>query len=429
MFTILHPPRHRSASIDLRYPGLEDPASLRPQNHPSTSGRGAGGEGRREGRLAFLILLIFLLTACADPTAAPTSTPTPRPAHPAATSTPVAAEPTPALTPTWTPVPVEPDSLRQAAGQRGIYIGAAVDTAYMFAEPRYAAVLGGQFSMLTPETEMKFNAIEPRQGRFDFSAGDKLLEFARANHMVVRGHVLAWHQAIPAWFAEGDFSRDESIAILHDFITATVSHYRGQVVSWDVVNEAIYDDGSYRKSLWYQRIGPEYVELAFQWAHEADPDAVLFYNDYGIDDLNPKSNAVYALLEELKAKGIPVGGVGLQMHLRADFPPRPGSVKANMERFADLGLAVHITEMDVSTFFVHINPETRLKEQANVYSQIAGVCLEVHACGALVLWGVADKHTWLRDFFGPDDAPLLYDDYYRPKPAYDALRAALDPSP
>jgi endo-1,4-beta-xylanase len=375
-----------------------------------------------------LIGLAVGLTSCGRPAdAAPDATSTHRP-KPTSTGAP-AATPTPVLTPTWTPIPTAGDTLRAASSVRGIYVGAAVDTAYLFGEPRYMNLLGREFNMLVPETEMKLDLVEPHQGKFDFAPADKLMAFAQANGMAVRGHVLVWHQAIPAWFTGGKFNRDESIQVLHDFISTTVGRYRGQVVAWDVVNEALYDDGGLRKSIWLDRIGPDYIELAFQWAHEADPDAVLFYNDYGIDGSNPKSNAVYKLLKGLKDKGVPVGGVGLQMHIRGDLPPTAGSMKANMERFGELGLSVHVTEMDVSTTYMSGNFEAKLRQQGRVYSQVAGTCLEVKACTALVVWGISDKHTWLRSFLSRDEHPLLFDDYYRYKPAYDGLLGALQDIP
>jgi len=290
-------------------------------------------------------------------------------------------------------------------------------------------VLGQNFDMITPETEMKFDAVEPQPGQFDFSGADKLVTFARANHMAVRGHVLVWHQAIPAWFANGSYDRDESIQVLHDLIDAEVGHFRGQVLAWDVVNEALFDDGSYRKSIWLDRIGPDYVTMAFQWAHQDDPSALLFYNDYGIEALNTKSNAAYALLKGLKQEGVPIDGVGFQMHIRADAPPVQASVQANMERFAALGLAVHITEMDVSTAYLRGTPDQQMSQQGQVYQQMAGACLAVKACGALVVWGVSDRHTWLRSFLDPNERPLLFDDDYQAKPAYAYLLAALQYMP
>jgi endo-1,4-beta-xylanase len=286
-------------------------------------------------------------------------------------------------------------------------------------------IVGREFNLLTPETEMKFDLIEAQRGQLNFVPADQIMTFAAANAMAVRGHTLVWHKSLPDWLAQGKFSRDEMITILHDYITSVVGHFKGKIAAWDVVNEAVYDDGRLRKGVWLDRIGPDYAEMAFRWAHEADPGALLFYNDYGMEELNTKSNAVYKLVKGWRAKGVPIDGVGLQMHIRADAAPRPGSMQANMERFGALGLAVQITEMDVSTSYLRGTPESRLQKQAQTVQTIANTCLSVKPCSALVVWGVTDKYTWLHSFLGPGDKPLLFDDTYQPKPAYDALLAAL----
>jgi endo-1,4-beta-xylanase len=378
-------------------------------------------QSRVVATLMFMLIGVGIASCGSPPSPTATGTPTPVPATGTPVVTPIAMQ-----TPTWTPIPGSANSLRAAAEKRGLHIGAAINSSHLFSEQEYMDTLGREFNMFTPETEMKFDQISPERGKYNFETADRIVAFAEANRMAIRGHALVWHLAIPAWVANGKFSRDETINILHEYISTMVGHYKGRIYQWDVVNEGVYDDGRFRRSLWLDEIGPEYIEMAFRWAHEADPAALLFYNDYSLDDLNTKSNAVYRLAKDLRAKGVPWDGIGFQMHIRADAYPRPGSVKANMERFAALGMVVQITELDVSTHYVFGAPEARLKKQAQTYHDMAATCLSVNACLGVVTWGITDKYTWLHDFYGPDDRPLLFDESYKPKPAYDALLAVLN---
>jgi endo-1,4-beta-xylanase len=210
------------------------------------------------------------------------------------------------------------------------------------------------------------------------------------------------------------------IEILREHVTTVVGRYRGRIVAWDVVNEAVADDGSLRDTIWSRGIGPEYVEMAFRWAHEADPDALLFYNDYGGEGLGRKSDGIYGLVGDLVARGVPVHGVGLQMHVSLGWSPRPQDVAANVARLAELGLEVHVTEMDVR--IKAPVTEEELAQQARVYRDLLQVCLSAQSCKAFLLWGFTDRHSWIPHFFTGWDAALIYDEAYRPKPAYDMLR-------
>ena len=321
--------------------------------------------------------------------------------------------------------PTPAPSLRALAQARGIAIGAAVGPQYLRDEPAYAETLGREFSMLTPENVMKFGLVHPQPDRYDFADADFIVDFAEAHDMQVRGHNLVWHFQLPTWLTEGTWTRDELIDILREHITTVVGHYRGRVAAWDVVNEAVGDDGSLRDSIWLRGIGPDYVDMAFRWAHEADPDAMLFYNDYAGEGLGTKSDAIYALVQGLLERGVPIDGVGLQMHVSLRWSPRPQDVAANMERLGALGLQVHITEMDVAIQGAPGSVEERLAAQANVYRDMMDVCLNSSACKAFVTWGLTDRHSWVPLFTGNPDAPLLFDESYRPKPAYYAIMDAL----
>jgi len=208
---------------------------------------------------------------------------------------------------------------------------------------------------------------------------------------------------------------------MKDHIFTVVSHYRGQVNMWDVVNEAIGNDGKMRDTLWYRDIGPDYLDWAFRWAHEANPQAHLFYNDYGAEGLNLKSDAVYSLVKGMLQRGVPIYGVGLQMHTSILNAPVKQDVIANMNRLAALGLKVQITEMDVQIQGDTRPMAQRLTAQAKVYSDMLHVCLVVKTCESFVMWGFTDRYTWIPSATGHPDAPLIFDTNYRPKPAYTSM--------
>lgn len=314
-------------------------------------------------------------------------------------------------------------SLRKLATPRNVWIGTAVAPEPLRCEPAYAGVLGREFSMVTTENALKFGPVHPARDRYDFEAADAIVKFAESNDMWVRGHTLVWHIQQPAWLEEGKWTRDELIEVLREHITTVVGRYRGRIAAWDVVNEAIEEDGTLRDTLWLQVIGPEYIELAFRWAHEADPDALLFYNDYACEGLGCKSDAVYALVQGMLERDVPIHGVGLQSHLVLASPPDLEGVRANIERLGDLGLLVHVTEMDVR---MQGEPtEAKLKRQAQMYGEFLETCLAAENCTAFVLWGFTDRHSWIPGFQPGWGSALIFDESYQPKPAYEALRGVL----
>jgi endo-1,4-beta-xylanase len=319
--------------------------------------------------------------------------------------------------------------LRDLADANDIYIGAAVYTSHLN-DLLHGEVLSTQFNMLTPENEAKFCELQPRRGNFDFTRLDQLVAFAEEHNMTVRGHTLLWHQCLPDWVANGDFTREEAIGIMRDHIYTVVGRYKGRIPIWDVVNEGI-DGSTLRRTPWQQFIGDDYMDLAFQFAHEADPDALLYYNDYGAEGLNAKSDAIYEAVADMVQRGIPIHGVGLQAHITLnDTQPNrwlePEKLAANIQRLGELGLQVQITEMDVK--YQGDANERMLRWQAADYYRFMEVCLDSEYCSGFVVWGVTDKFTWLRSpqfYDNPTVNPLLFDDSYQPKPAYFALAALL----
>ncbi|MGE5326705.1 MAG: endo-1,4-beta-xylanase [Deltaproteobacteria bacterium] len=327
---------------------------------------------------------------------------------------------------TPTPTPTPTITLRQAATPHGIVVSAAADSSHL-SETNYANVLGSEFSGLEPENEMKFDAVEQTQGIFTYTGPDQLVAFAQAHSMSVRGHTLVWHQALPAWVTSGGFSIAQLNDILQTHIANEVGHYATKVYAWDVVNEAFNDDGTVRSTIWYDQPGigfagqgTKYIEQALDWAHTADPNAKLFYNDYGAEMINAKSNAIYAMAQDFKTRGVPLDGIGFQFHIDLSFDNSTTltSVASNFKRFADLGMQVHITELDIA---LNSSTASAFNSQAKLYGELATICAQQPACTLFQTWGFTDKYSWIPAFRPGWGWALLWDAIYQKKPAYTSV--------
>jgi endo-1,4-beta-xylanase len=341
---------------------------------------------------------------------------------------------------TW----ISAQTLRELADQRGIAISTAAQSG-LLSDSTYATVLAREYNTLEPENDMKWGAIQYQQGVFDFSGGDALVNFAQVHGMRVRGHNLLWHAYNPSWLVNSDgsarsnFTPAQLSQILHNHITAVAQHFAGKVYAWDVVNEAFSDGASnngpppgLRDSLWYNKPGiglldTAYIEQAFRWAHEADPAALLFYNDYSTEGLGAKSDLVYKMAKDFRARGVPLDGIGLQLHVLATGFPENADIDANIARLSALGLQVHITELDVR---IPAPPSANdLAIQAARYQAIAQICLKYPACTAIQTWGFTDAHSWIPSVFKGYGAALPFDAAYQPKPSYTALLNTLKTTP
>ncbi len=313
--------------------------------------------------------------------------------------------------------------LRASAERKNFYIGAAVGMHPFHTESIYRDTLKREFNIIVAENVFKWEEIHPGRNSYNFTDTDALVNFAEANGMKVRGHTLVWHSQLPSWLTNGNFTRDELITILQDHIKTVVGRYKGKIVAWDVVNEAIADGGGYRtESFWYQKLGTDYIKLAFQFAREADPDTKLYYNDYANEDLNAKSNAIYNLLVGLKNEGVAVHGAGWQMHMENGFRVPPSFI-ANAQRLAQIGLEISITELDVRVPLP--TNAAAFQEQAETYKSILNFCLSQPNCKALLTWGFTDKYSWIPGFFTGTGEALLFDSNYQAKPAYKGLQEVL----
>jgi endo-1,4-beta-xylanase len=317
-----------------------------------------------------------------------------------------------------------PSPLGSLAEQHNFWIGSAASYEYLQSDELYCQLLAREFNLLTTENDLKFTNVHPELCRYDFEAADALVAFAQENGMAVRGHTLVWDVQNPAWLVEGDYTREELIDILRDHIYTVVGHYLGQITAWDVVIEALAAQGILWDTLWLRGIGPEYIPLAFQWAHEADPEAQLFDNEYSAERMNAKAESVYQLVKGLRDSGIPIDGVGMQMHIELYSTPPPVEVAANIARLEELGLQVQSAEMDVRVGS-WILPQ-KLRRQSEIYRDMLSVCLQAENCDTLVVWGVSDRYSWLPELTGRRDAGTLFDLGYQPKPAFDGLVETLE---
>lgn len=316
-------------------------------------------------------------------------------------------------------------TLRQEAAAHALRVGSAVSDAALSADAPYAQILGQQFSAITPENEMKWGPIEPQQGVFNFGPADAEVSFAEQHGMLVRGHNLVWYNQLPSWLTGGSFSNAQLATLLQQHIFTEAGHFRGRIWQWDVVNEPLDGNGNLlQNNLWFQALGPDYIADSLRWAHEADPRARLFLNDFNIEGIGPKSDGMYNLVKSLLAQGVPIGGVGFETHLTLDGG-LPSSFQANLQRFADLGLDVDVTEMDVR-IDLPVQPGN-LQAQAAVYAQAMQSCLAVRRCVDFTIWEYTDKYSWVPGFFTnpPQGAADIYDENLQPKPAYNTLLATL----
>ncbi len=328
-----------------------------------------------------------------------------------------------------------PASTLKAAGTRHkVLISTAVNPAHLD-DTQYANVLTTEFAGVEPENAMKFAPIHPRPNidmqPYDFAAADRLVAFAQRHGLQVRGHTLVWHKQNPDWVTQSNFDTAQLNSILEDHIDTVVRHFGAKIFAYDVVNEAFNDDGTLRDTIWYNQPGigfagkgTTYISTAFEWAHAANPAAKLFYNDYGAEIVNKKSDAIYAMARDFKNRNVPIDGIGFQMHvtLKDDTPENLQSVAANLKRFADLGLEIHITELDVR---LQSDDAASLDRQAKLYDEIVDACIHQPACKMIQTWGFTDKYSWIPATFPGNGWALPWDSAYQKKPAYGAMLEAL----
>jgi endo-1,4-beta-xylanase len=342
-----------------------------------------------------------------------------------------------------------PTSLKDAF-KGDFVVGAAINAAQITGQDATGdALVESQFNSISPENVLKWEAIHPQPDKYDFALADQYVAFGTKHHMFVVGHNLVWHNQVPAWVFRDDkgnlLDRDALLARMRDHIQTVVGRYKGKIQSWDVVNEALNEDGSLRQSQWFKIIGPDYIEKAFQFAHEADPNAQLTYNDYNLEN-EAKRNGAIALVKKLQADGVPISVVGLQGHYHMQSPTAE-QVDAAISQFAALGVKVAISELDIDLLpsaghqptadvslkiqqnprlnpYVDGLPDSVQQDLAKRYAELFRVFLKHRdTIERVTFWGVADGDSWLNDWpvAGRSSHPLLFDRNHQPKPAFAAV--------
>lgn len=298
-------------------------------------------------------------------------------------------------------------TLGAAAADSGRYFGTAV-AAGKLGNSTYSTILDREFNMITPENEMKWDTTEPSRGNFNFGPADQIVSHATAHGQRMRGHTLVWHSQLPGWVSSiGDANTLRSV--MNNHITTEMNHFKGKIYAWDVVNEAFADGGSgqHRSSVFQNVLGNGFIEEAFRTARAADPSAKLCYNDYNIENwTDAKTQGVYNMVRDFKARGVPIDCVGLQSHFGAGGPP--SSFQTTLSNFAALGVDVQITELDIA------------QASATAYGNTVQACMSVARCTGITVWGIRDSDSWRTG-----ENPLLFDNNGNKKPAYDAALSAL----
>jgi endo-1,4-beta-xylanase len=298
-------------------------------------------------------------------------------------------------------------TLGASAAEHGRYFGTAI-AAGRLGDGTYSTIAGREFTMVTAENEMKWDATEPSQNNFSYGQADQIVNFATSRGMRVRGHALAWHAQQPGWAQNMSGTALRNAMLNH--VTQVATHYRGRIHSWDVVNEAFADDGrGSRRDSNLQRTGNDWIEAAFRAARAADPSAKLCYNDYNTDNWNDaKTQAVYRMVQDFKSRGVPIDCVGLQSHFTGGSS-YPSNYRTTLSSFAALGVDVQITELDITN------------ANATAYANTVRDCYAVARCNGITVWGVRDSDSWRRN-----ESPLLFDGNGNKKAAYNSVLSALN---
>jgi endo-1,4-beta-xylanase len=333
---------------------------------------------------------------------------------------------------------------------RRVRLGTAVRLDALQRDERYRDVFLREYGAMTPENEMKMPYLQPQRGVFDFREADNLVDFAREHHTPIHGHALVWGLQLPVWLLDHGFSdnlglhlpplqlpplgpgvnelltaatgweRQELLDIMKGHIDTVMRHFGDDVPEWDVVNEPLADNGTLINNVWRRFIGDDYIEQALRTARAANPRAKLFINEYSVEGPTAKRAGLLKLVRDLKARGVPLDGVGLQYHTHIQGFYDEQTLRDTMQQFAALGVEVQITEMDVGTSLLDGTLEQRFARQAQAYGAAARACNAVKACTRFTTWGISDRLSWL----GAREMALPFDAQYHAKPAFEAVRAA-----
>lgn len=325
--------------------------------------------------------------------------------------------------------------LKTLAARHGIELGNFAISTYLD-NPTYSKILTSQFNLAvidnTPNWYFTDGGLRPSPTTYNFKTMDRIVHYALANHMQIQAHHLVWGEEkwLPNWLKNGHYTPSQLLNIMHQDISTVVGRYKGKIKEWSVVNEAFtrqqHIDGLH--DWWADNIGStSYIDQAFIWAHQADPQAKLILNDFDNEHFNPVSDAMYNYVKSAKARGVPIDGIGMQMHIDATHPPDINEVIQNMRRFGQLGVSVYVTEFDVNMSAVPAPNNVRDNIEAQIYYNMMRACIEAGDCHSFSELGITDRETWY-NYMGPSTAdarPLMFDSNFQPKPAFYAFRNAL----
>jgi endo-1,4-beta-xylanase len=335
-----------------------------------------------------------------------------------------------------TPVVLPEPPLKDLAARHGIELGNFAILTHL-KDPNYDHILSTQYNVAlidnTPNWYFTDGGMRPSPTTYDFHNMDTVVAYAQQHKMTMQAHHLLWGEEkwLPPWLKDHAYTHDQYMSFIHDHISNVAGRYAGQIQQWTVVNEA-FTRGQHKFGLsdwWADHTGggTGYIDQAFIWAHEADPNAKLILNDFGNEAENSVSDAMYVYIKSAKARGVPIDGLGMQMHIDANSVPKKEAVIKNMQRFAAIGVSIYVTEFDVNMSGVFAPQSVRMEKEATIYHDMMRACIESKVCHSFSQLGITDAETWY-NYMGPTSAnaaPLMFDKQYRPKPAFDAFRDAL----
>ncbi len=332
-----------------------------------------------------------------------------------------------------TPKLPEP-SLKALAKEKNIELGNFAIANHLDVKP-YTDILTSQFDFAladnTPNWYFTDGGLRPTESTYNFVQMDQVVNFAKSNNMPVQAHHYVWGEEkwLPAWLKDGNYTKEQLMKLLQDHITTVGQRYSGQVREWTVVNEPftrqqhLFDLNDW----WADNIGDQsYIDQSFIWARQADPKSKLIINDFNNESINDTSNLMYDYVKGALARGVPIDGVGMQMHIDGGHPPTKDEVISNMKRFGALGVRVYVTEFDVNMNDVKTNAAGKDEIQGNIYYEMMRACIESKVCDSFAYLGITDSETWYNYIGLADPRPLMFDKNYRPKPAFWSTRVALE---
>ncbi|KAK2015653.1 family 10 glycosyl hydrolase [Colletotrichum eremochloae] len=314
--------------------------------------------------------------------------------------------------------------LAVAAGKK--YFGSATDNPEL-TDTAYVNLLKNNkmFGQITVGNTQKWQFTEPSQGSFSYTGGDEITSFATANGQLIRCHTLVWHNQLPSWVSSGTWTKQQLTSIIETHISNVAGHYKGQCYAWDVVNEALEDDGTYRNSVFFQVLGTDYIPISFKAAAAADAGAKLYYNDYNIELPGGKQKEVLNIIKNVKAAGARIDGLGLQAHLIVGSAGSRSDLRSVLQSFVDAGVTeVAYTELDIRHSSVPANAAAQ-QQQAQDYVNVVGACLDVAQCVGITIWDYTDKYSWIPSVFPGSGEALPWDKDFNPKPAYTSISSLL----